>query len=165
MAFIGYMRGNVGALVLGFEMQARWFALLCSGKRTLPANMETEIEKARKSNFSYNGTSAVWFYANYLARHHVKCEPNFVRFFIHHPVSAIKAYCGNFCSYQFRMRGPHRDVQAVIDGYGLTDGIYYLPFCWNVLHIVWTLQAPFFSLWSQVPIVGFLFEPMLDQWY
>ena len=36
IAFIGFSRGLVGSLVLGFELQARWFALIASGKRSLP---------------------------------------------------------------------------------------------------------------------------------
>ena len=59
MAFIGFMRGNVGSLVLGFEMQARWFALLCSGRRQLP----DAVGVARRRNQCYNGTTGTWFYA------------------------------------------------------------------------------------------------------
>lgn len=167
MAFIEFMRGNVGSLVLGFEMQARWFALVCSSKRSLPDSpkIRQEIALAKKKNHAYNGTIATWFYANYLARYHVLCEPNFVKFFAHHPMAAIKAYFGNFTGYKFRMQGPHRNIKAVLDGYALTNGIFYLPWSWHVLQIILTIQAPFFEILSHLPLIGVYFEPLLSQWY
>lgn len=169
MAFIGFMRGNVGSLALGFELQARWFSLICSNKRFLPEKREmlSYINTSREQNGCYNGTLATWFYANYLARNCVGCEPNFVRFFLQHPLTCIKAYCGNFTSYQFRMRGPHRDPQVVVDGYGLSDGIFYLPIMWHSLHLLWMLQGFCFELWSMLGF-GFLdayVKPLLSQWY
>lgn len=39
-AFIGFCRGGVGSIMQGIEMQSRWAALVCSGKRRLPASAE-----------------------------------------------------------------------------------------------------------------------------
>jgi len=167
VAFIGFVRGSVGSLILGFEMQARWFALLCSEKRELPdiRSMYKRISSDKMWNICWTATAGSYFFANHLARHHVKCEPNFVRFFFKYPIAAIKAYCGNFTSYQFRMRGPHADPQAVVDGYALTDGIYYIPIGFHALHLIFALQAPFFELWSRIPIMGHYFRPHTSNWY
>lgn len=81
----------------------------------------------------------------------------------------MKAYsCGNFYGYQFRVQGPHCNVLAVMDGYGLADSIHWLSLVWHVNHIFWLLQAPFFALWwSQLApgVVGSLSESMMAQWY
>ena len=167
MAFIGFMRGHVGSLVLGFELQARWFALVCSGKRSLPSTdkMKEEIEEVRKKNIGYNACSGTWFYANHLARHCVDCEPNFMRLLVQHPLVCFKAYCSNFNGYLFRLRGPHANVEKVLDGYALSNGVYNISFAWHVQHLVWALMSPLFDLYSNIPLIGWIFIPLLSTWY
>lgn len=42
-AFVGFTRGGVGSIMQGIEMQSRWAALVCSGKRRLPPTKEMEV--------------------------------------------------------------------------------------------------------------------------
>ena len=42
-AFVGFCRGGVGSIMQGIEMQSRWAALVCSGKRRLPPRKEMEV--------------------------------------------------------------------------------------------------------------------------
>ncbi|CAB9505457.1 monooxygenase [Seminavis robusta] len=169
MAFIGFARGQVGALVLGFEMQARWFALLVSGKRNLPTvcEMKKVIAKDRLEKDCTQYTRGTWFYANYLARFYVKCEPNFVQFFLEHPIACLKAYCSAPTGYQYRIRGPHADPKAAVEGYRLSNSaILYLPPSWALNHFFWLLSG--FAceyLWSRLPLLGPFFLPALAQYH
>jgi dimethylaniline monooxygenase (N-oxide forming) len=45
LALIGFVRPFSGGIPICAEMQARYFALLCSNKLKLPANVDTEIRK------------------------------------------------------------------------------------------------------------------------
>lgn len=169
MAFIGFVRGNVGSLVLGFEMQARWFALLASGKRELPpmCEMKKIIAKDCLEKDCYEYSRATWFYANYLARYHVKCEPNFLQFLAEHPIACLKAYCGAPTGYQYRMRGPHANPKAALEGYGLSNSaILHLNPTWFLNHPFWFvsgLACEYF--WSRLPLVGPIFRPSLDSYH
>lgn len=95
-------------------MQARWFALLASEKRDWPTVCEVREAIARDSleKDCYEYSRGSWFYANYLARYHVKCEPVFLQFFLQAPIACIKAYCSAPAGYQYRMRGPHPNPTA-----------------------------------------------------
>lgn len=48
VAFVGFARPTSGAVPACSELVARYFALLCSGRRTLPANMEQLIDQQFK---------------------------------------------------------------------------------------------------------------------
>jgi hypothetical protein len=47
LAFMGFVRPYTGGIPVVAEMQARYFALLCSGKHQLPADVETRIEREK----------------------------------------------------------------------------------------------------------------------
>lgn len=42
-AFVGFCRGGVVSIMQGIEMQSRWAALVCSGRRRLPPKEEMEV--------------------------------------------------------------------------------------------------------------------------
>lgn len=42
-AFIGFCRGGVGSIMQGIEMQSRWAALVCSGRRRLPSQEQMKV--------------------------------------------------------------------------------------------------------------------------
>lgn len=48
LAFMGFVRPYTGGIPIVAEMQARYFALLCSGKHTLPADVEERIAREKK---------------------------------------------------------------------------------------------------------------------
>ncbi len=47
LAFIGFVRPYTGGIPIVSEMQARYFALLCSGKHKLPADVEQRISREK----------------------------------------------------------------------------------------------------------------------
>ena len=47
LAFIGFVRPYTGGIPIVAEMQARYFALLCSGKHRLPADVEERIAREK----------------------------------------------------------------------------------------------------------------------
>lgn len=169
VAFIGFARGNVGSLILGFEMQARWFALLVSGKRSLPTaeEMAEEIRRCKAEKDCYNYTRASWVYANFLARHHVRCEPNGWRFFAAHPLSCLKAYCGAPSGLLYRMQGPGANIEAALRGLEATTAAWYdTPPSWVLNHPFWMAAGLACDLfWSKLPLVGHYFEPLLSRYY
>ena len=48
LAFIGFVRPYTGGIPIVAEMQARYFALLCSGKHKLPADLGDRIRREKK---------------------------------------------------------------------------------------------------------------------
>lgn len=48
LAFIGFVRPYTGGIPIVSEMQARYLALLCSGKHRLPADVEERIEREKQ---------------------------------------------------------------------------------------------------------------------
>lgn len=48
LAFIGFVRPYTGGIPIVAEMQARYFALLCSGKHQLPADLDERIQREKK---------------------------------------------------------------------------------------------------------------------
>ena len=48
LAFIGFVRPYTGGIPIVSEMQARYFALLCSGKHRLPADVEQRIQREKQ---------------------------------------------------------------------------------------------------------------------
>jgi cation diffusion facilitator CzcD-associated flavoprotein CzcO len=47
LAFIGFVRPYTGGIPIVAEMQARYFALLCSGKHRLPADLDARIAREK----------------------------------------------------------------------------------------------------------------------
>ena len=108
LAFIGFARGMVGALTLSSEMQARWWALLISGKRHLPAK-ETMLAHIalmqRKGKKFSQSTRTTMTFANSLARHDVGCEPDLFQLFLKDRKLWWQVWNGAICASHFRLFG------------------------------------------------------------
>ncbi|HNC96186.1 MAG TPA: hypothetical protein PKW90_08700, partial [Myxococcota bacterium] len=48
LAFMGFVRPYTGGIPIVAEMQARYFAQICSGKHQLPADVRTRIQKEKE---------------------------------------------------------------------------------------------------------------------
>lgn len=48
LAFMGFVRPDTGGIPIVAEMQARYFALLCSNKHRLPTDLRTRIQKEKE---------------------------------------------------------------------------------------------------------------------
>ena len=89
VAFVGSVRGGIGSIPAGAEMQARWAALVFTGERRLPSeqDMEAWIVKHHERGLAKFPTEVTMVFANYLARHHVGCEPDLRKIF--HVAAAV----------------------------------------------------------------------------
>lgn len=110
LAMIGFCRGLVGAITVSAEMQARWWALLVSGKRTLPSapEMKRHIAYLNKHGSKYaQPTRTTMTYANSLARHDVGCEPDMFRLFFDDRKLWWTMLNGAVCNAHYRLHGVH----------------------------------------------------------
>lgn len=108
VAFIGYARGMVGAITLSSELQARWWALLVSGKRQLPSEKEMQqhvIYLSSKTKRFSRATRTTMTYASSLARHDIGCEPDMFALFRHDKELWWQVWNGAICAAHFRLFG------------------------------------------------------------
>jgi dimethylaniline monooxygenase (N-oxide forming) len=118
LVFIGFVRPCFGAIAPLAEMQARWFALLCSNKTRLPdaetmttltqiyvryiENMLTKYRTDRITNL----TDFI-VYSDDLARQ-IGCRPDLGhRMLLSEPRLWLRCMLGPMCNAQYRLTGPH----------------------------------------------------------
>lgn len=115
--FIGFVRPCFGAIPPLAEMQARWYAQLCSGKVHLPDTktmaehsdiyvkyIEDQLTPYR-TNRIVNLTDFI-VYSDDIARL-IHCRPNFVKMFFTEPKLWLKCQLGPIMNVQYRLCGPH----------------------------------------------------------
>ncbi|MDJ0519078.1 MAG: flavin-binding monooxygenase subfamily [Trichodesmium sp. MO_231.B1] len=115
IAWIGWARPNIGSQFPIMEMQARFFALICTLERTLPGAAEMEEatlmdrEKFLKQ-FEPNGVAI-----RSLVDYHIfmddmadliRCKPPLWKYFFLHPHLWLRIVYGATQATQFRLRGP-----------------------------------------------------------
>lgn len=115
IAWIGWARPAIGSQFPLTEMQARFFALICTGKRTLPASEEMEqvasIDKAKYlEQFEHNAARIrslldYHIYIDELADL-IGCKPPLWKYFFLHPRLWLTIVYGPTQGTQFRLRGP-----------------------------------------------------------
>lgn len=169
VGFFGFCRGQAGSVIMPSEMQARWFALLVSGKRRLPSEkmMRRDVMESRRRNDGYFGTLGGWFLANQIARWHVGCEPNVLRIcFRHGPVVAWRVFTQSFAAYMFRFEGPHAEPELATRVYSESVATCGKPLPWHFLEGFTLGLGVVFDVLSQLPVVGksALFEPLINRW-
>ncbi|CAF1529700.1 unnamed protein product [Adineta ricciae] len=115
--FVGFVRPSFGAIPPLAEMQARWFAQLCSGNIKLPSR-ETMIEHSKiyvkyienqltsyRTNRIVNLTDHL-VYSDDMARL-ISCRPNFLKMFFCEPKLWIRCQMGPIMMAHYRLCGPH----------------------------------------------------------
>jgi cation diffusion facilitator CzcD-associated flavoprotein CzcO len=132
IVFIGWARPATGGVPVCSEMQSRYYALLCSGKRSLlpkdalyqmiahDKKLETDryhLSKNIPSLVIYSG------YMDSLAKL-IGCElPKFL--WLTNPKLFIKVIFGSQIGCQYRLRGPHADPKVA------KEVIMRLPTAWD----------------------------------
>jgi dimethylaniline monooxygenase (N-oxide forming) len=115
LCFIGLARPSVGAIPPIAEMQARWFAQLCSGTATLPAAdaMRDEVRLDLRTREERRGKvfGRLPFLVDFSTMmdelaEKIGCKPR-ARDFLTRPVLLYKLYTMAFSGAQYRFRGPH----------------------------------------------------------
>jgi hypothetical protein len=114
IGFIGWARPSQGMLPPLSELQARYFALLCSNRRKLPANLEevTRAENAAELDMLKGDPNILTlvqypYYSDAMAEL-IGCKPSLVTH-LKNPYLGYKLFFGSKLSYRFRLDGPHRD--------------------------------------------------------
>jgi hypothetical protein len=119
VAFIGWARPAEGGVPACSEMQSRYFALLCSNKRTLPPweklgeliERENTAEQAAFAHAPSLKTLVPYMaYMDAMARL-IGCKPNPLRL-VARPLSLYKYWCASLVNAQYRLRGPHADRES-----------------------------------------------------
>ena len=115
IVWIGWARPNLGSQFPIMEMQARLFALICKGERTLPIPSEMEkvtcVDRATNlGQFEHNAHRVrslvdYYRYMNNIASL-IGCEPPFWTYFFLHPLIWLHIVFGATQAVQFRLRGP-----------------------------------------------------------
>jgi dimethylaniline monooxygenase (N-oxide forming) len=119
VAFIGWARPAEGGVPACAEMQARYFALLCSNKRALPSKEKLQ-ELLQRENTAEEATFAhaqsvqtlvpYMAYMDAMARL-IGCKPNPLRL-LTRPVLLYKYWCASLVNIQYRLQGPHADPES-----------------------------------------------------
>lgn len=117
LAFIGFVRPPIGAIPPLAEMQARWFAQLCSGNVCLPpaAQMREWIERERADREQYyrlvfSRLPQLVDFSTYLddVAEVIGCKPRLIDL-LGRPKLLYKLYTSAFSGVQYRLRGPHAE--------------------------------------------------------
>lgn len=118
VAFVGFARGQIGAITLSTELQARWWALLVSGKRDLPTPeaMRAHVRRLRhRGRRFHQPTRTTGCFAYSIARQEIGCEPDLFRLFLTDRRLWLAVTVGPICAAHFRLRGPHGDPVGARD--------------------------------------------------
>ncbi len=114
VAYIGWARPAQGGVPACSELQARYFALLCSGTRALPepAILQRLIEKDRDSEersfYARRNLETLCSYTPYMesVAELIGCRPR-IRDYLLEPSVAYRLLCGSNIAATYRLRGPH----------------------------------------------------------
>ncbi len=120
-AFIGMVRPFSGGIPICAEMQARYFALLCSGKLSLPADVDQRISEEKEweeywTSLSPRRTESVpsqILYLDSLAREIGCLVPEWRQ--ILNPRLFSQLWFGSFNPSCYRIVGPHNLGKAALD--------------------------------------------------
>lgn len=114
VAFIGWARPVQGGVPACSEMQSRYFALLCSGERTLPEENELrhliaqDRDREERTFYARKNQETLVSYTPYMdeVAELVDCRPH-VRDFLFDPRMVYHLLCGANIPTAYRLRGPH----------------------------------------------------------
>ncbi len=115
IVWIGWARPSFGSQFPIMEMQARYFALICKGERTLPKPAEMEriacLDRATNlEQFEHNAhrVRSLVDYHRYIddMAGLIGCEPPLWKYFFLHPRIWLRMVYGATQATQFRLQGP-----------------------------------------------------------
>ncbi len=120
LAFIGFVRPYTGGIPIVAEMQARYFALLCSGKHRLPADVAQRIEREKQWEDEMVALSprhpetipAQSMFIDGIAREIGCLMP--LSELARHPRLLVRHWFYPFNQACYRLTGPHSDREAAL---------------------------------------------------
>ena len=119
-AFIGFVRPFSGGIPVCAEMQARYFARVCSGKQRLPDNLDEVIGREKEWEEHWTALSprqtesipSQVLYLDALAREMGCLVP--MRMMVFNPKLFIQLWFGSFNPSSYRIVGPHNLGSAAL---------------------------------------------------
>jgi dimethylaniline monooxygenase (N-oxide forming) len=114
VAYVGWARPVQGCVPACSELQARYFALLCSGTRALPPRatlrrlIEQDRDREERSFYTRKHVETLCSYTPYMdaLADLIGCRPR-MRDHILEPKIAYRLLCGANVAATYRLRGPH----------------------------------------------------------
>lgn len=142
LVFIGWARPAEGGVPACSEMQSRYFALLCSGEKSLPDRIRlTELiaQQAAYENEAYFGNLELRTLVHYTPYMDdfakiVGCSPWRPSVFWN-PRLAYRLWCGSQMPHIYRLFGPHSDYENA------KETIFNVPIAWSLLDVALTTGA------------------------
>lgn len=158
VAVIGFARGQIGAITLSAELQARWWALLVSGRRQLPetAEMHRHVQDLRHHTRRFHQpTRTTPTFAYSIARQDIGCEPDLFKLFRTDLRLWFAVIMGPVCAANFRLRGPHprpdraRAQMLMPQAIRSDEYVSSVDLLLNMLPLA-ALVVPLWGAWSRV---------------
>ena len=163
LAFVGFIRPNIGSLPSVAEMQARWFSSVLAGRVELPAEdkmrvmIQSDAEQytAKRAYHVKRLTSLAdyWLYVSFVANQ-LGVQPRLERY-LTKPRLLFKLLFGPGASYQFRLEG-HGAKPELAET--IAADLKTIPWGMVLMHGILYIWKPFFRLFARL---GFKkFEPV-----
>ncbi len=158
VAIIGYARGQIGAITVSSEIQARWWALVVSGKRSLPScgDMAKFTDTMRRNGRRFHQTNrTTGTFAYSVARNEIGCEPDMFKLFLTDLRLWFATLLGPICSANFRLRGhgarPARAREQMLmpNGFQSEDYVDSVDIYLNMVALA-GLVVPVYGFYSRV---------------
>jgi cation diffusion facilitator CzcD-associated flavoprotein CzcO len=142
LVFIGWARPAEGGVPACSEMQSRYFALLCSGKRTLPERARLTELIARQAAYEdavYLGNPELRTLVHYTPYMNdfaklIGCSPWHPSVY-RNPRLAYRLWCGSQMPHIYRLFGPHSDYRHA------KETIFNVPIAYGPLNVALTTGA------------------------
>ncbi len=108
-------------------------------------------------------TEVTMVFANYLARHHVGCEPDLRAVFLRSPRRWLRVVASTMAPAQFRFRGPGASPSVASNEFDRHGEVDASPGTYLQVALA-LVAAPLWSLYRLVPVPAAL-RPALDVYY
>jgi cation diffusion facilitator CzcD-associated flavoprotein CzcO len=142
LVFIGWARPAEGGVPACSEMQSRYFALLCSGKKTVPERIRLTELIARQAAYEdevYLGNPelrTLVHYTPYMSDFSkiIGCSP-WRPSVLRNPRLVYRLWCGSQMPHIYRLFGPHSDYRNA------RETIFNVPIAYGPLSVALTTSA------------------------
>jgi dimethylaniline monooxygenase (N-oxide forming) len=137
IVLIGWARPATGGVPACSEMQARYFALLCSGKKQVPDRVQLQVLAERQAAYENAvfhpspGLRTLVHYTRYMSDFSrvIGCSP-WRPAVLRNPRLAYRLWCGSQMPCMYRLFGPHSDpgtarktIMSQPPGFSLLDAL------------------------------------------
>lgn len=121
--FCGFVRPNIGSVVISVQLQAKWFARLCSGKTSIACDAELEkiivVDKKKLRKQFPKDRAKAWL-RDFLVFNDeiaamIGCSVPLIWLFFRHPIAWLKAFFGPITCAHYNLRGSKKEIQDAVE--------------------------------------------------